>query len=174
MPIPTVIITGDETLNMKLNLMRSQDAKKAIRQASRKALRPVKAAVKRETPKQSGKLRRSFRIRTMKRSRLRVGARLTTSAADSLFQGKQYYGAFQEFGWKAGRRVTNADLGASRRKRRTTSQQQLAKNLNASRREVPAKNFIKRGAEGAKDAAIGIYRSELAKAFETLVGTGTD
>jgi HK97 gp10 family phage protein len=52
-------------------------------------------------PQDEGNLEESIRIRPLKRSRKtphRVGVRVMTSESDSLFQGKTFYGAFQEFG----------------------------------------------------------------------------
>ncbi len=127
-------------------------------------------AVKRNAPRATGRLARSIRLRAMKRSRSRVGARITTNAYDNLYQGKTFYAAFQEFGWKTGKRVRNTDLGIKRFKRRTESQVNEATRREGRRRQVPAKSFMKRAAEARKDAALKIYKEEIEAGILKIVG----
>ena len=166
----TFILTGDDRLNAKLALLKGAQAKSVIRSAARTAMRPVHAAARRNAPRRSGVLAMSIKIKAMKRSRSRVGVRLTTSATDSLYQGKQFHGAFQEFGWKSGRRLRNADLGIAKRKRRTTTQRSVARDHDAGRRQIPGKHYMKAAAEGSRFAALEIYRHEIGQGLERLAG----
>jgi HK97 gp10 family phage protein len=135
-------------------------AKSAIRKASREALKPVVAEAKANAPVRSGALRRSIRLRSITRSRSRIGARVTTSAKDNAFKGRTYYGGFLEYGWKAGKRVRNEDMGVGKFKRRTEAQVKEAATREGRRRQVPAREFMKRAAQSKKGQALQIYRDE--------------
>lgn len=69
----------------------------------------VKPAVDAEVPQDSGALKRAIKIRAQKgRKRGSVALELRIGKEGN-FRGKEFYGAFQEFGWKAGpRRFGNA------------------------------------------------------------------
>ena len=52
-----------------------------------------------------GSLKKSIRVKAFKRNRKgRIGFNVTTSGNDSLFQGDAFYGAFQELGYRVGKR----------------------------------------------------------------------
>jgi HK97 gp10 family phage protein len=75
----TAVLTGDKETNRKLATLIPRIQKRVLRQASRKALRPVAAAAKRNAPKDTGRLSRSLKIRAIKRSRRFFGSRITTT-----------------------------------------------------------------------------------------------
>jgi HK97 gp10 family phage protein len=155
-----IVLTGSEELNRKLAELSGPKAKMAIRKASRVALRPVAEQAKSNAPRKSGRLGRSIKVKAIRRSRSRVGARVTSSGTDHQFKGRTFYGGFQEYGWKSGRRTRNADFGVSRRKRRTAAQSAAATARDSARRQVPGKQFMKRAARSKRQVALGIYRSE--------------
>lgn len=154
----TAVVTGDAEVNRRLAALKGPLAKKAIRKSSREALRPVADDARTLAPRKSGRLRRSIGVRALKRSRSRVGARVTTGAESRQFKGRTYYGGWIEYGRKAGRRVRNADLGAARGTRRSAAQQQQAKSLDRSRRRIPGARFMRRAARRKRGAALTIYR----------------
>jgi hypothetical protein len=164
----TIVLTGNEALNRKLAALKSAKAKAVIRKAAREALRPVLAATKSSAPKRSGRLQKSVRLRAITRSRTRVGARVTTSGSDNVFGGKTYYGGFLEYGWKAGKRATNASVGASKSKRRTVSQKAAAEAANAARRQIPGKHWMKEAADSKQSLAMSIYEIEIEKGLLAL------
>lgn len=155
------MLTGSEELNRKLATLKGPQQKAALRKASRTALKPVADQAKANAPKRSGRLRRSIKVRALKRSRSRIGSRVTSSGTDNNFKGRTFYGAFQEFGWKAGRRATNSDLGVQKRKRRTEAQSQDAQTRNAARRKIKGNEFMKRAAKSHKQIALQIYRNDI-------------
>lgn len=54
----------------------------------------------------TGKLAQSVRLKQAKRSRKRSGIRFSVSIGkDGFYTGKEFYGAFLNFGWKAGKRT---------------------------------------------------------------------
>jgi len=80
---------------------------KAARIAARMHLiQPAKAAM----PVASGQLKKATKLRSIKRSRVSAGVWVGFSEKD--FVGDQFYGAFQEWGFRIGSRK----LGDSRRK----------------------------------------------------------
>lgn len=164
----TIVLTGNEALNRKLAALKSSKAKAIIRKAARESLRPVLADVKATAPTRSGRLKRSIRLRAITRSRSRVGARVTTSATDNLFAGKTYYGGFIEYGWKAGKRASNASVGAGKFKKRTSSQKAAAAAQNANRRQVPGKRWLKSAADRKQELTLRLYADEVGKGLETL------
>lgn len=164
----SMIITGDERLNRKLAELKGPKAKAIIRKAARTALRPVQSAVKREAPRRTGRLAKSVKIKAFTRSRSRIGAKVTTAADDNLYSGRTFYGGFQEFGWKTGRRATNKDLGVKANKRRTTAQQAIVKAKNDARKLRPGTHFMKRAADSTRFTALEIYRHEVGAGIEAL------
>lgn len=153
----TIVLTGNEALNRKLQAVAGAKAKAIIRKAAREALRPAFQAARASAPRRTGKLARSVKLRAITRSRSRVGARITTSATDNQFSGKTYYGGFQEFGWKAGKRTSNAMLGVGKNKKRTTDQKAEAQRRNAARREVPGKHWLKKTADSHQQSTLVRY-----------------
>ena len=94
----TVVVTGDKRLNRKLQRLKATDAKKAVRESARIALKDIAFAARQNAPVDSGKLQRSIKVRSLKRSRSKVGARVTTGTQTTDFSGETYYGAFLEYG----------------------------------------------------------------------------
>jgi hypothetical protein len=78
---------------------------KAARQSAKTyLLKPSKAAM----PTRTGQLKKATKVRSMKRSRRGAGVRVGFGEKD--FVGDQFYGAFQEYGYRRGARA----LGNSR------------------------------------------------------------
>jgi HK97 gp10 family phage protein len=105
----TFYIDGVKEIKKAFRELEPKLARKVIRQAIRKGLKPVLAAVKRNTPVSSrpgsaaaghapGELRKMVKLRaSKKRKRGVIG--LTVNISDNR-QGKTYYGAFVNFGTK--------------------------------------------------------------------------
>jgi HK97 gp10 family phage protein len=138
------VMTGFERLNKKLKLLTGPQAKEAIRKASRLAAKPVADAIKQLAPVESGRLKRSIRVRSIRRSRVRIGSRVTTSKLDSVYQGKTFYAAFIEFGRKTGKRKSE------------------------NRREIKAKPFMKPAAEKSKRKALADYVNGIRRYMQNL------
>lgn len=125
----TVILTGSDAINRKLAMLTTQQAKEAIRKAARPALQPTLALARSLAPKNKGRLARSIKIRSIRRSRKGVGMRVTTSKWDNQFTGKTFYGAFQEWGWKTGARKNALDRTSRRIARQLRSESRKAGGL---------------------------------------------
>lgn len=163
-----VVLTGDDELNRKLAALTNQQAREAIKKAARPALKPCLQTARRVAPKRSGKLRRSIKIRAIARSRSRIGARVTTSASDNVYSGKTFYGGFQEWGWRVGKRTSNADFGADKGKRRTIAQRLQATARNNTRKKIPGLNFLKKSANSTREECMYLYQTSIKDYIEKV------
>ena len=163
-----VIVTGIGELNEKLAKLTGPQAKAAIRKASRTALKPVAQAAKANAPRRTGRMAQSIKVRALPRSRVRIGSRVTSSGTDKQYQGKTFDGAFQEYGWRSGRRARNADIGAAKGAKRTRRQQAAVSRLNKSRQKINGSKFMKRAALSQELNALLIYRTETVRWIEQL------
>lgn len=95
---PTVVMTGLRELDRNLARLSDKMQKKLVRSAVRKAAKPVLDRAKELVPTDTGDLRRSLKIRALKRSRRRstIGVQVVTGV--DFFKGEQYYGGMIEFG----------------------------------------------------------------------------
>ena len=135
-------LQGDMEIIEKLRGLTKSEFKSATQAGAKKSMEPIQKTARAIAPKETGKLRRAIRIRVLKRSRKRVGARVTIGAHESMFKGRTFYAAFQEYGWKTGRRASNQDLGVAKRKRRTKEQRAQIAQMNASRKTIPGQRFL--------------------------------
>ena len=104
-PAVKLTLVGDRELIKKLKRLKTKDSKAIIRKATRaaakiivpraKELAPVGPKSKDHSP---GQLRRAINVRSMQRSRSRIGARVSMGAR--AFAGETYYGSFQNWGAK--------------------------------------------------------------------------
>jgi len=95
-----VIVTGDKALDKTMATMEAKVQKKVARHAMRVAAKSIiLPAAKRRVPVLSGALKRSLKVKAMKRSRSRIG--VAVEAGDGFFKGEQYYSGMVEFGWKS-------------------------------------------------------------------------
>lgn len=86
-------MTGIRELDVQLQRLKLTAAKRIVRPACRKALRPIHKEIKSTSPRRTGELRRHIKLRAIKRTRRFVGARVTVDVR---------HGAPVEWGWKPG------------------------------------------------------------------------
>lgn len=115
----------------------------AIRRVARGAAKIVQKKAKANAPKDTGTLRRSIRVRSMKRSRVRVGARVV-----SLKLGKRYYSVMQEYGWNRGGGTTKRWKKAAK-----LIGNRLALRLSVANRDVRGKFFFRDAMKSTQDEA---------------------
>lgn len=89
-------ITGIAEIDRALRELEPKIAKKVLRQACRKALKPVKDAAQANAPVKSGQVKKAIKVKAGKRRRDQIRLDVTIGAGD--FVGKQFYGSFLEFG----------------------------------------------------------------------------
>lgn len=93
-----IVITGIEEVDRKLGNFEVNVQRKALRKATREAAKVVLDEAKRLAPVASGALKRSLRVRALKRSRVKQGHQVQTG--EGFFKGETFYGGFQEYGTK--------------------------------------------------------------------------
>jgi HK97 gp10 family phage protein len=108
-------------LTRMLNTLPKKIRNKILREELRRSAKELVAPSKAATPVKTGRLRKSVKVRA-KRSRKAV--QFTVGFNDKNFQGDTFYGAFLEFGWKAGKR-----------------------NKGNTRKQIPAKRILGKVAE---------------------------
>jgi HK97 gp10 family phage protein len=135
----TAVLTGDKTINRRLAKLTGPEAKNIIRKSARPALKPILAAARANAPTDKGLLRKSVKIRAMKRSRSRVGATVSSGSKTSAYAGKAWYGGPIEYGY------TRRDG-----------------------REMPAVRFMKRAVDAKREQSIRIYRESIRKMIRDL------
>jgi len=95
----TIQIRGGEKLAAALEALGPAMEKKILRSAMREAAKPILDDAKRRAPVLTGQLRKSLKIRSIKRNRQgQVGVVISTEKG--FFKGETFYGAFHEFGTK--------------------------------------------------------------------------
>lgn len=104
----TLDLSGDKELIRKIEAIGNQ-IKPIVNTVLRAAAAPILAQAKANAPARTGALRSSLKIRKATSRQGRIRIIVSTSAGD--FQGKQYYGAFVEYGHRVGSRK----LGAARK-----------------------------------------------------------
>jgi HK97 gp10 family phage protein len=157
----TFTLEGDKELSEMLRKLTKAEFKSAVQTGAKKAMSPVQKTARSLAPKRTGKLKRAIRVRVLKRSRVRVGARVTVGHHDNMFKGRTFYAAFQEYGWKAGKRASNQDLGVAKRKRRTAAQREEIASMNSSRKAVRGKRYLERATKSNYDTVISLFRVEV-------------
>ena len=174
----TANLHGDIELIATLRSLTPAMEKKAITAALRTAGKPILQTARAIAPKETGKLKKSIKQRVFKkRIKGRVGFTIGWYGSDA------FYGAFQEYGWKVGKRPWKAhtskaevysrleeleQIGKTQKFRKRKDKLQFLRQLRAARanvaareadtrREIPGKFFMRR----AFDQHAGAIRDNL-------------
>ena len=117
-------LVGDKELSRALHALPITVAKSVLRPALRAGAKESLGAIKRRAPRDTGALARSLKVRAAQRSRTHFGAGVRIG--EGYFKGDTFYGAFQELGWKTGKRGSG------------------------NRRQIPGRRFMRGGLEESK------------------------
>ena len=121
-------VRGDKALRAKLNQIADVELKKILRRAMRDGAKVILPQARANAPVgATGRLKKAIKVRSAKRSRKYVG--MTVVLGEGFLQGETFYGAFQEFGWKTGKRKSD------------------------NRRQIAGKHFLQRAGEAKGKAA---------------------
>ena len=123
----TLQLVGDRELIRKLEAIEKRHGKSAIRKGLRAGVKILTAEAKRTAPRRTGALAKAIKTRAGPRSRSSIS--VATRLGAGFFKGETFYGGFQEFGWRTGKR------GSSRR------------------RAVPGRHFLEKAAKRVGPAA---------------------
>ena len=137
----TVFLLGGGELQKKLKDLTTNETKSVIRGGCREALRPIAAQARTNAPRDSGGLARNIKIRSLKRSRRRVGARVTIQSKIA----KHRY-SFVLLGRKTGTKTS------------------------ARRAKIAPDNFLKMAATSRARDAISIFNSVVDKHIRKVIG----
>lgn len=99
----TSVVKGVKEVQRAFLELEPKVARKVVRQALRKAVKPIQAAAKADAPVKSGKLKKAIKVRAMRRKKGRIGVLAIIGKGD--FQGETWYGSVQEFGARKRRRI---------------------------------------------------------------------
>lgn len=131
-----VSLQGDRELIEKLEGLPPRLTKKLTTSAMRKAAKPILDEAKRIVPVRTGTLRKSIRIRALKRSRRRFGVQVITG--EGFFKGKTFYGGMVEYG--TSRQAAQPFMRPAAKRKvgevRRVFNEELAKALNEIARET--------------------------------------
>jgi hypothetical protein len=93
---------------------------KILRQEMRKEAKTLVAPAKAATPIQTGRLRKSVKVRALKNAKGTKAAnrsiQIGVGYSNKNFQGDTFYGSFLEFGWKLGKRPSRASKATDNRR----------------------------------------------------------
>jgi len=135
--VATVTIIGAKETIAKLDALDKKVRRKVVSAAMRAGAKVIVARAKANAPVASGKLKKAINVRVAKfigsRKKKRGEIAINAQIGKGNFKGKTFYGAFQEFGWKSGRRVK--------------------KGKTDNRRQIQGKHFMETaGKQGASEA----------------------
>lgn len=93
-------LIGDKKLRKAFGELEVINQRKVMRKAQRESMKPLLKAAKARAPKKTGKLRKSLKLRALKRSRVRSGMFIRTGTREDLGipDGAGYYPAHIELG----------------------------------------------------------------------------
>jgi HK97 gp10 family phage protein len=175
MPTFSAKISGIEELQRKLRTLPTKAQGKVIRPALRAGAKIAERAVESITPKRTGALKRSLKVRSgnIRKKGVTRMVVMTSGEGGNLFKGKQYYGGFVHYGHGIGKRsraVASFQERASRAGKRGDFKER--KSLKAAeakidkRQRVKANPFVKRGFDKSKSQAEHVVLAMIASGIE--------
>lgn len=146
-----VVIQGDVELIKRLKALRTTEANKIIRKGLRAGAKEVHRETVHASPVVSGKMKKSYKVRAMKRKRGRIGVQI--QSGEGFFQGETFYAGFVVLGHRVGPR-----------------------RLGDARRKVDPNEFMKIAADKAAPGAIRVLnetvKAELEKPISSVKISG--
>lgn len=138
-----VKIEGAKELDKALSELEKKVARKLTRQSLRAGAKPIHKEAQSLAPARSGKMRKAIKIKAGRSRRGTMSVLVQIGAKN--FTGKEFYGAFQNFGWRQG----------SRR-------------LGNKRKQIPGKHFMELGFDAKKHEALSTITSTLKTGIESV------
>lgn len=148
----TLTLQGGKELERKLKTLPTRIRNKVVRTALRSGAKLVQAETKQLAPVATGLLRKSLKVRAMKRKKGRIGINVQMGAGD--YKGETFYGAFVEYGHKVGKRPGKLDKAAD------------------SRGSVAGKHFMDEAFENKAQDAADLIESQLKAGIEAEAARG--
>jgi HK97 gp10 family phage protein len=136
-------------INRMLTALPKKIRNKILREELRKGAKTLLPASKAATPARTGKLRRSVKVRAVKRSRKAVG--VLVGYNDKAYAGDTFYGAFLEWGWKQGKRPSRTVRGGA----------------SDNRKEIPGRRMLGNVAEAKGPGVLDAVINQIASRIQT-------
>jgi HK97 gp10 family phage protein len=152
----SIDLFGDRELISAFEQLPEAIENRVLKYALREAAKPILQSARANAPRATGALKKSIKIRTMKRKKGRVGFTVGSSARD-IPEGKEFYGYFQEKGWVTGKR-TSADRQAQKKG--------IERTPKMGQRRIPGKFYVRRAFDAHKELAKAQMRELILKGLE--------
>ena len=133
--------------------------RKVISAGCRAGAKLIQQDAKTRAPKKSGLLRKAIRVRVSKRvgtgngtgtrKKKRGEVSINAQIGKGDFRGETFYGAFQEYGWKSGKRVS--------------------KGTEDNRRQIAGKHFMENAYKAQRSAALSAMTNTILEGLEKAV-----
>lgn len=157
----TITVTGDRELMRRFERLPLATRTRLAAEALEPCASQFADEVERRAPRKSGALARSFRPTPLQVTP--DGATISVSARAGWTSGKTFYGAFQELGWRVGKRLRRAGSAARRR---------LHALRNRARRRVPGKFFVAEAFDARAPEALVTTSERLRDSIEREAARG--
>lgn len=142
-----ITIKGSRAIERAFRELPRKIATKLVRRSLREGAKIVQAQAKADAPVDTGLLEKSIKV-VSGRSRKKGVFLMGVLIGSGNFKGETFYGAFQEFGWKTGKRGS------------------------VHRRKIPGKRFLKRAMRGMRDEAQRVILETIADGIDRVVAGG--
>lgn len=149
----TTEIKGGDRLDRALREMDRRLSRKVVNGSLRSGAKVIQAGAMQNAPVRTGALRAAIKVRSAKRRR---GGNLAivVGVGKQWFQGDQFYGAFQEFGWRAGKRRSQASV----------------RERSETRPQIPGEHFVEYAFDERGRQAVETVIQDARKRINDLVG----
>lgn len=148
--VATVKVTGDKETIAKLDALDKKLRRKVVTKALRAGAKVIQQRAKANAPRRSGLMASKIKVRASKyignRRKKRGEIAINAQIGKGDFKGDTFYGAFQEFGWKSGKRVT--------------------KGQTDNRKQIQGKHFMERAGKQGESEAISVIDSTVRQGIE--------
>lgn len=149
----SIDITGNKKLDAFFSAFPAKLQKKISRSALRAGAKVIAESAKKNAPISTGALRKAIRVRAAKRSRKNKGLiTVRATIGKDYFKGDTFYGAFLEFGHRAGKRPL--------------------KNRADKRPFVEGLHFMERALKEQGEAAKAVVQGQIARDILDEAGRG--
>lgn len=149
----TIKIEGAKEIAAALEKVSKKVARKVISAGCRAGAKLIQTDAKNRAPHKSGLLKKAIKVKVSKyvgtRKKKRGEVAINAQIGKGDFKGETFYGAFQEYGWKSGRRTT--------------------KGQTDNRRQIEGKHFMERAYKAQRSAALSTMINTIRTGLEAAV-----
>lgn len=177
--IVSVEVHGLEDIQRKLRLLPEKVARTVINATNRKGANIVKKQIEATAPVRTGVLRKGFKISRSKihRGPEVFGVYLTLrNVKGRKYKDDPFYGKFQEYGWRTGKKTKTIIVARSDREVRLSMYLIRGKKRivglrkrRVGEKQIPGKHFAQAALQSKADAAITAMKNEAERLTNKLI-----